>query len=90
MARSPSSECDSPGLKWTELQQGQTRRIHSILGSQFGQIVLAAAFILNFLPVSRCTFQRAIPSPELGLACSHASKVLTLPVASAIQESAAP
>lgn len=51
IARSPSSECASPDLNWTELQQGHARRNHSIRGSQFGQIVLAATFSLNVLPI---------------------------------------
>lgn len=34
-----SSECDSPGLKSTELQQGQTCLNHSTRGSQLGQII---------------------------------------------------
>jgi len=48
MAKSPSNECNSHGLNWTELQQGQIRRSHNTLGSQFGQIAVAA-FIWNFL-----------------------------------------
>src|SRR5436305_14858248 len=90
MARIPSSECNSPGLNWTELQQGQGRRNHSILGSQFGQSVLAAEFILTALSVPDDAFQRAIPSPELGFASSQPRRARMLPVASAIHESAAP
>ena len=41
MAQSPSSECISPGLNWTESQQGQMCRSHSTRGSQFGQILIA-------------------------------------------------
>lgn len=48
MAQSPSNERNSPGLNWTESQQGQTRRGHSTRGNQFGQI-LVAGFTGNFL-----------------------------------------
>ena len=38
----PSSECHSPGLNLSELQQGHTLRNRSTRGSQFGQIMAAA------------------------------------------------
>ena len=90
MARSPSRERASPGLNWTELQQGHARLNQSIRGSQLGQIVFAATFIPERPFSDPMHFQRAISSPELGFASSHASNALILPAASATQESAAP
>jgi hypothetical protein len=45
-------ECISPGLKLTELQQGQARRNHSTRGSQFGRIFVAS-FTQNLRSVNR-------------------------------------
>jgi hypothetical protein len=45
-------ECISPGLKLTELQQGQARRNHSTRGSQFGRIFVAS-FTQNLRSVKR-------------------------------------
>ena len=52
MPKSPSNECNSPILNWTELQRGHARRSHSTLGSQFGHVI-AATFMRNFLPAKR-------------------------------------
>ena len=50
MPRRPSNRRSSPDLNLTELQRGQTRRIHNTRGSQSGQVIVST-LIDELLPI---------------------------------------
>lgn len=86
MLSKPSNECASAGLNCTEVHRGHAWRAQSTCGSQVGQYQFTV-FISSF-PTNN---YRAIDwSVAAECASSHASKQRMLPVAMAMQESAAP
>jgi hypothetical protein len=76
-------------MNLSELQRGHSRRIHTKCGTQLGHVRFEKFMPTPLEDETRSRY-RVFPSNGLELASSHASEERMLPVAKAIDESAAP
>jgi hypothetical protein len=85
MLSKPSDECNSAGLNSTDVHLGHSCRMRSRCGSQLGRFQTAIFDLFSLR-----TDHKPVVLSESECEFSHASKERMLPVAMAIQESAAP